>query len=221
MPVGLFENNRALQSGLLFESACMSDRREQSYEHFVRLLASCDHRIRRFVRSLVPTAEGVDDIVQETALECWKKFADFQPTDGCGDRRELGAKLSPEPDTAAEEFLRWACVVARYKTLSWQRDQARDRLVFDEAVVHQLADRSLERLGGLDQHRAAVQRCLQKLDHEQRQILLAVHQRGQSIAALASKMGVRARPLYTKLNALRKRLADCVSQKLAAEVPNG
>ncbi|GAB5441022.1 MAG: sigma-70 family RNA polymerase sigma factor [Fuerstiella sp.] len=206
----------------------MSDLREQSYEEFVCLLAGCDPRIRRFVRSLMPTAEGVDDVVQETALECWKKYADFQ-SDHSAHTNPPQQDIPSEPPTAdrtihhdrTEEFLRWACVIARYKVLSWQRDHSRDRLVFQDDVVQQLADRAVDRLPQVERHRAAVDQCLQTLDDEQRTLVLAVHQRGQSIAALARESGRQARQLYTQLNALRRRLADCVTRRLTTESSHG
>jgi RNA polymerase sigma-70 factor, ECF subfamily len=107
--------------------------REVQYSQFVALIARHDQSIRRFVRSLLPSQEGVDDVVQETALECWRKFSDFAPA---------------TPENAVDEFVRWACVIARFKALSWQRDLARDRLIFREGVIEALAAVAMD---GLDQ----------------------------------------------------------------------
>ncbi len=41
---------------------------EERYKRFVTLLTRNDQAIRRFVRSLLPSQEGVDDAVQDTAL---------------------------------------------------------------------------------------------------------------------------------------------------------
>lgn len=53
--------------------------RESQYGQFVSLLTRHDQEIRRFVRSLVPSREGVDDVMQKRRLECWKKFSDVAP----------------------------------------------------------------------------------------------------------------------------------------------
>lgn len=177
--------------------------RESRYDEFVALLARHDQAVRRFVRSLLPAREGVDDVMQETALECWRKFDQFGPA---------------SPDEAVEEFIRWACVIARYKVLSWQRDHGRDRLVFREDIVERLATAGLERLDGRERERGAIESCLGKLPDEERRLVLSVHTAGESVAQIAAETGERARRLYSRLNVLRKRLLDCVRERLAGEV---
>ena len=180
--------------------------REAQYSQFVALIARHDQAIRRFVRSLLPSREGVDDVVQETALECWKKFSDFTPA--CS-------------ESADDEFARWACVIARFKALSWQRDHARDRLVFREGVIEALAAAAMD---GLDQQKSrlqAVESCLRTMPDDQRRLILSVHSPGESIAMIAAETGQKARRLYSRINVLRSLLLDCVQQRLAGEVANG
>ncbi|QDT66334.1 sigma-70 family RNA polymerase sigma factor [Calycomorphotria hydatis] len=180
--------------------------REARYALFTGLLARHDQSIRRFVRSLLPKSEGVDDVVQETALECWKKFSSFQPE---------------SPESAADEFIRWACVIARYEALTWQRDRARDRLVFRESVVERLAEAATEQLGQQQAEGKALERCLGGLQEDQRRLLMSVYSPEDSIARIASETGERARRLYSKINMLRKLLLNCVQQRLTREVGHG
>ncbi|QDU39510.1 RNA polymerase sigma factor [Maioricimonas rarisocia] len=182
------------------------DERENRYNEFVGLLARHDQSIRRFIRSLLPSREGVDDVMQETALECWKKYDSFQPG---------------HPDDATDEFIRWACVIARYKVLSWQRDRQRDRLVFRESVVSKLADEAIGHVQHRERQRQAVEACLDSLQVDDRRLVLSVHAPGQSVARLAAETGQQVRRLYSRVNALRKRLLDCVQQRLAGEVAHG
>ena len=177
--------------------------REARYNEFVGLLARHDQSIRRFIRSLLPSREGVDDVMQETALECWNKFADFKPASAAD---------------AVDDFIRWACVIARYKALSWQRDRSRDRLVFRESVIEQLAHSAMEHLEQRDLERRAIELCLSEMPDDQRRLVLSVYSPGQSIARIAAETGQRARKLYSKVNVLRKRLLACVQQHLAGEV---
>lgn len=180
--------------------------REASYQHFTSLLAGNDQSIRRFVRSLLPSREGVDDVMQETALECWKKFDHF-----CPDR----------PEHAVEEFIRWACVIARYKAMSRQRDRSRDRLVFREEVIQCLADAAFDRIDDHAVQTAAMELCLQKLPDDQRRLILSLYSPGQSIAKLAAESGEKARRLYSRVNHLRDRLLTCVQQRLAGDLNHG
>lgn len=180
--------------------------REQQYNEFVGLLARHDQSIRRFVRSLLPSQDGVDDVIQETALECWKKFSDFSPE---------------RPDDAVEEFIRWECVIARYKALSWQRDKSRDRLVFRESVIDRLADAAMTQFETREQERTAVSVCLGKLQDDQRRLILSVYAPGESVALIASETGEKARRLYSRINSLRTLLLQCVKQQLAGEAGHG
>ncbi len=185
------------------ESSESNGIRERRYNEFVGLLARHDQSIRRFVRSLLPSRDGIDDVMQETALECWKRFSDFQPD---------------KPEDAVYEFIRWACVIARYKALSWQRDKSRDRLVFRDSVIEQLAQAATSIIGRHDRERRAIETCLGKLQDDQRRLVLSVYSPKQSIALIAVETGEKARQLYSRVNVLRKRLLECVQQRLAAEV---
>ena len=180
-----------------------TDAREARYGVFVGMLARHDQSIRRFVRSLLPTGQGVDDVIQETALECWKKFDSFSPASS---------------DDASNEFIRWACVIARYKAMSWQRDHSRDRLVFREGVIERLSQQAIRDQVQRDLERQAVEQCLSKLQDDQRRLVLSVHSPGESIARIAAETGVEARRLYNRVNVLRKRLLECVSGQLAEDV---
>ncbi len=180
--------------------------REAQYSQFVALIARHDQAIRRFVRSLLPSREGVDDVMQETALECWKKFSDFTPA---------------TPDDAVDEFVRWACVIARFKALSWQRDRGRDRLVFRQGVIEALAAAAMDGLDRQESERHAIQTCLQTMPDDQRRLVLSVHSPGESIALIAAETGQKARRLYSRINVLRNLLLDCVQQRLAGEATNG
>ncbi len=182
------------------------DLREARYGEFVSLLARHDQAIRRFVRSLLPTRDGVDDVMQETALECWKKFSEFAPK---------------KSEDVVDEFIRWACVIARYKALSWSRDRARDRLVFREDVIDKLATSATSRLAHRDDQHRAVMTCLGKLTEDQRRLVLSVHSPGQSVSKIAAETGEAARRLYSRVNVLRKRLLQCVQGQYASEVGHG
>ena len=139
-------------------------------------------------------------------LECWKKFADFSPN---------------SQEDAADDFIRWACVIARYKALSWQRDRSRDRLVFRENVIDQLAQSAMESLDQQKSERQAIESCLQEIPDEQRRLVLSVHSPGESIATIAAETGEKSRRLYSRVNAIRKQLLECVQQRLVKEIGNG
>ncbi|WP_149494732.1 sigma-70 family RNA polymerase sigma factor [Roseiconus lacunae] len=186
--------------------------REVQYDRFVALLARHDLAIRRFVRYLMPSTDGVDDVIQETALECWRKFDDFLS----GREQANGVD-----DSANDEFVRWACVIARYKAMSWQRNRSRDRLVFRESVIEHLAGSAVELIEQSEHRRQAIETCLDQLSVNHRRLVLSVHMPGESVAQIAKESGVKPRQLYSKVNMLRSALLRCVERQLTGELGNG
>ncbi|MDB4733004.1 sigma-70 family RNA polymerase sigma factor [Planctomicrobium sp.] len=171
--------------------------KDQQYDRFVSLFARQERSIRSFVRSLLPTSNDADDVMQEVGLVCWKKFSSF------------------EGDESPEEFVRWACVIARFEVLRHRRNFARDRLVLSEEVLSLLACDAEERLPVAERERQAVEKCLNKLPPRERRLLLSVHTPGDSIAKVAAEFGQEVRRLYTKVTALREVLKQCVSRQMA------
>ncbi|MGB1930858.1 MAG: RNA polymerase factor sigma-70 [Mariniblastus sp.] len=184
-----------------------SNSQDDRYQRFVGLLALNDQAIRRFIRSLLPSTQGLDDVVQETALECWRKFSDF----------ELGDADHPDQTQGSDEFIRWACVIARFKVMSCQRDWARDRLVFREHIIEQFAEDAFEQIENRDLERMALEDCLSQLVVESRRLLLSVYRPGDSVKRIARESGEKSRRLYRKMNGLRKQLLNCVERRLAEE----
>ena len=178
-----------------------SSPKDDLYDQFVSLFARHERAIRGFVSSLLPSNQDVDDVMQEVGLACWHKFKTF------------------DCDGAPGDFVRWACVIARFEVLRHRRNLARDRLVLSEEVIQLLATDAEIRLEKAQEERAAVESCLKKLSDPERRLLLSVHTRGDSIARIADELGEQSRRLYSKLNVLRDLIAECVRQQLAAGNP--
>ncbi len=50
-----------------------------TYEKFIRLFVAQEGRLRAFLRTLVPSLDELDEVMQETSLVAWRKFAQFEP----------------------------------------------------------------------------------------------------------------------------------------------
>ncbi len=174
-----------------------SSPKDLQYNQFVSLFARQERAVRGFVRSLLPSWQDVDDVMQEVGLACWRKFDAFESADS--------------PDA----FLRWACVIAQFEVLRYRRNCARDRLVFSEDVIEILAADAQVRLEKAEAERKAVEHCLAKLQEPERRLLLSVHTPGDSVARIAADTGQKARRLYGKVNALRDLIGECVRGQMA------
>jgi len=168
----------------------------QQYEAFTRLFLQNEGKVRAFVRAMMTSGAGVDDVVQEVALVAWRKFSDLQE---------------------GEEFGVWACVIARYEVLKWRRKHARDRLVFSEKTLNLLATDELENVEHRKRERSALEYCLQKLSDYERALVMSVHTPGSSVARIADEMGQQPKRLYRLVSKLRSALLNCVKTQLTEE----
>ena len=166
------------------------------YEQFVRLFTRHEQDLRSFVRSLLPSWHDTDDVMQEVALAVWRKFDQFQP---------------------GTEFLRWAYVIARFEVLSYRRQRARDRLVFSEDLLTQLADEALVETEQREAERRALEPCLEQLAAGQRELIMAAYTSGVKITGVAERLGTTPGSLYMRLNRIRRRLLLCIEHRLRQE----
>ena len=165
-------------------------------EDFVRSLTSNQRRLHAFIMSLLPDPAAAEDILQDTNVLIWRKADMFEP---------------------GTNFLAWACQIAKFQVLSHIRDQGRDRHVFDDALIEQLATRSAgqsEPMKNLSVHLAA---CLAECTDDQRRMLVDRYSPGASVKKMAAARSTTPNTLSIKLSRLRRVLLDCVRRKLAEE----
>ncbi len=167
----------------------MSPEETERHEQFLRSFTASELAIRAYVRRLVPTRADADDVMQEVSVVLWKKFGDFR---GGGD------------------FRAWAFGVARYEALAWRRDKARDRLVLDEAVIAKLADEAEDDEPRHQRHRDALEQCMQKVDPDQRALLIQAYHPDRRIQDIAASSGRTVPGFYQWLHRVRRMLLDCI-----------
>lgn len=169
---------------------------DERYEQFVSLFTRHEPGLRAFVRSLVFSWDDANEVMQNTGLVLWRKFD----------------SLDRETD-----FMRWACVVARFEVLAWRRDKARDRHVFDEDLVNMLAEEVADDHEGLANERRALEVCLKKLPEKQRRIVIAAYEPGVRLNQVAEALGRTATAFYKTLNRARAGLLQCIEREIISE----
>jgi RNA polymerase sigma-70 factor (ECF subfamily) len=169
-----------------------NDSEDARYEVFVQRFAHHEPDLRRFIRSLLPTWTAVDEVVQQSAIVIWRKFDQY------------------DPDT---NFMKWACVIARFEALAYRRKMARDRLVFREDILELMADEGTEEIDSRQAEHEALESCLREMPEKQRRLLTLAYTPGVKVAELAKEAGSTAAAFYMRLSRLRRGLAKCVESK--------
>ncbi|MGV3660736.1 MAG: sigma-70 family RNA polymerase sigma factor [Prosthecobacter sp.] len=165
----------------------------ERHAEFLRRYAESEVALHTFVRSLVPTRQAASEVMQDVILVLWEKFE------------------------AAHDFQGWAFGVARNVVMRHLRSRSRDRHVFDDALVNQLADDAAALVPEHDRHREALEHCLGKLPAPQRELVLNAYTKGVRMDELAGRRGQTPMALYKLLHRIRQALLDCVQRTLAQE----
>lgn len=162
----------------------------------VKLIAGHQARLRGLVRCLLVRVSDVDDVLQEINAVLWEKANEFE---------------------SGTDFWAWASQIARFKALNHIRKYSRDRLVFDDAFLNDLADAAQQRLARIDHRRDALESCLNQLPPAQRQLIDLRYAGGHAIESIAETIGRPQASIRQTLYRIRQALLACIESKLGAE----
>ncbi|MDR3636086.1 MAG: sigma-70 family RNA polymerase sigma factor [Isosphaeraceae bacterium] len=156
-----------------------------------------DHQSRLFAYlvALLGDVHEARNVLQETNLELWRKSSDF---------------------VVGTDFAAWSRTTAHFKVLAFLRDKKRDRHLFDEALLNQIAHRSQPDEDD-DALRIALRHCLAALPDHLRWLIGRRYGSGLSIREIAQRVGKSEGALKVTLSRARKQLVHCIERRLAAD----
>lgn len=163
-------------------------------EAFVQDLANSQSSLLAYITTLVGDVNEASNVLQQTNLTLWRKWADF---------------------SAGTSFIAWARRIAYYEVLTFIRDRARDRLVFDEQTIRSIsASYSIE---DEDESRLALRHCLGQLTDASSELLRLRYWSGDSIKAIATSKGRTEGAVKMALKRIREALLMCIQNQLEGE----
>lgn len=164
------------------------------YELFISLFSRSQGRILAFIRALVPDPGQADDVFQTTSLVLWRGFGSFH--------RDA-------------EFLPWAIGVARHQVLMHWRTKRRDRHVFSEQLLADLAAATESALAETERRQRALEACVAGLPQRQRDLIRMFYGENRPAAEIAASWNRTVHAVYKALATLRRALLECVTARLA------
>ncbi len=168
----------------------------QIYEEFLRLFTRDQLRVVAFIRALIHDHTAASDVFQETCLELWRSFPSF--------RRDA-------------EFAPWALGIARNQVLKHWRSHDRDRHIFSETLLTELAGEAINLADELEPRQTALNECVQQLAPRQQELIQQFYGANQPAKRIAESWNRTVHTVYKSLKVLRRSLLECVEQKLAEE----
>lgn len=149
--------------------------------------------MQAFIRSLIHDPTQADDVFQATSLVLWRSFSTF--------RRDA-------------DFLPWALGTARHQVLLHWRTRRRDRHVFSDALLTDLADSTEAALDSIEPRMAALEACIIGLSDRQRELLRMFYGENRRAEAIAGDWGRTVHAVYKALKVMRRVLFECMTRKL-------
>jgi RNA polymerase sigma-70 factor, ECF subfamily len=161
-------------------------------ESFVQLLTAEQFKLLHYIAVLLGDPEAARNVLQDTNLVLWRKASQFQ---------------------RGSNFSAWARKVAYWEVRAYARDEKRDRHVFSEEVIEQLAEQTAEDPFDAEV-RVSLRHCLQHISKSNLQLLEKRYEEGMSISALAKLFGKTDSAMRVGLMRLRRALLKCIRQRV-------
>jgi RNA polymerase sigma-70 factor (ECF subfamily) len=114
----------------------------------------------------------------------------------------------------ARPFAVWARSVAYYQVLSWRKRQLRERLVFDDALLEEVAAELEDEPSASQEQLEALEGCLKKLPERMRSLFGARYADGRSVNDLAAASGRTPNAVAASLYRIRQLLSACIEDAL-------
>ena len=170
-----------------------NDRRtnDESQAQFLRLFLPSERELFRYIAALVPNVGDAEEIVQQTALELWRKFDQYDPR---------------------QPFTPWACRFAINIVKQWVARRQRWKSLLEHGLAEELANRRDQLRPQFENRLSHLDQCLEKLPSEQRGIVEAYYFRRQSIDAIAAETRRSVESVYKTLQRIRLMLRQCIEQ---------
>lgn len=167
---------------------------ELSDDRFIALLLAKQSRVYRFLFTLVPRREDVEDLLQQTCFTLWQERANFDPKKG--------------------EFASWACAIAQNHLRNFRRRESTRQTLLSEEVAELLMSTREAGHRFSEECHLAMQHCLNLLPPHQ-MALVEKSYRENAIKNSAAAGERSANALYKSLRRIRAILHDCMLKVLA------
>lgn len=162
---------------------------------FVGQITRHQAMLRAYIISLMPGMDGTDDVLQETNLVLFEKFASYQP---------------------GTNFRAWACAIARFEVKAHRRKLLRQgRLILDEELAEQLAEHTAAIDNDQDERLRALNRCLGRLQENERELIEHRYYSKLTLEDFAARCGRPVESSRVSLFRIRASLRKCINGELA------
>ncbi|MDB4459042.1 sigma-70 family RNA polymerase sigma factor [bacterium] len=168
----------------------MNDSSEaENRERLTRLWLEAEPGVRAFVFASISSFADAEDVVQKVALNIARRFNEYDEK---------------------RSFQAWALWLAKSRVIDHYRVQGREKLVFSEPLLDQLAQSLVTRQKHQSDRAAAMEQCIEKLPDKSRKLLELRYEDGASAEEMAESLNSSAGSVRVMLHRIRNILEECI-----------
>ena len=165
-------------------------------ERFMRLWTDAQPAVANYLHAMVRDPVVAKDLVQETALILFRRFADYD-----GQR----------------PFLAWALGVAKMQVLALHRDGARSFVTFDTELFEKFTEVWADIAPTASEQSAALEACLERLPARPRQMVRLRYFDELNSEEIAQRLGAKSAAVRVALQRIREQLRACIERQMRLE----
>lgn len=159
--------------------------------HVQTLFVQHRQAVLAYILSLEPDVHDAQEIAQETFLTASRKADTW---------------------TAGTNFLAWACSIARFNTLHFQRTRGRRNRRLADDVVELLAEQAEDDFSVFQSQVTGLRACLKKLAPRAHELVNLRYHAGKMPEQIAAEVGWTANAVRVALTRARNTLRTCLEQ---------
>lgn len=187
------ENPAEIEQGKDQESGWIASAQGGDLAAFSKLVVIHQVAVRAFLVTRLSRKHEADDLAQETFVTAWRKMGEYD---------------------AARPFGPWLRGIAEGHLRNHLRKFRAEPIGGDEAL-QMILDQATPGVEEQSDRIAALGECVEKVDLESRELLIARYSEGRSMQELCERSGSKHSAVTMKLHRLRLALAACVEARLA------
>jgi len=171
--------------------------RKNNESLFLPLFLVHQKSLYAFILALVHDYVDADDILQETSVIMWQKFAEYQQ---------------------GTDFIAWGITIARYQVLRHFKEKSRSKMQFNGDLLHAITECTTSQLDSIDKRLKALRHCRNKLNEQDRTLVEMRYDFGIPFKQIAQKTGRSIHVIYKKMSRIQSALLMCIDQALNKEL---
>lgn len=169
---------------------------ENDQARFMRLWTIAQPMVANYVHALIRDHGAAQDVLQETALVIFRRFAEYDDS---------------------RPFVGWALGIAKFQVLGQWRDALRCPVVFDDEVLSGFTETCAAMAPAESENSEVVRQCLGKLASHARRLVQMRYFDDLNASEIAERLGMASAAVRVALQRIREQLRNCVEQQLQLE----